>query len=269
MSIRLLIAERLKMVRDLLSSSLAREADFEVVGAAETGKEAIEICRKSLPDILLLDLGVSDGALEVTRTLKKKLPRVKILALSAHAEEYFVRPILKAGADGYLLKTSGLPELVRAVHVVADDRLYVSPDAAKAALGIDPRFQFDSKLTSREQEILSLVADGKRSAQIAARLSISVATVEAHRTNIIRKLGLRSIAELTKYAIRRGLTALQVGPVVLAASVLLPTEISEAQGWPRPESSCSIGALTAGGNVEITRRASTAGGRDSRRARRA
>jgi len=212
MTIRLAIAEDQRMIRELLSGLLGREADMEVVGEAATGKQAIEQCGKLVPDVLVLDVGLPDlTGIEVARTLRKKVPGMKLLALSIHTDKYFVQQMLKAGVDGYVVKSSALSELVRAIRVVVEDKIYLSPDIARAALSNHLSAEsanFSPRLSSREQQVLTLLAEGKRSGEIAARLHISAATVEAHRAHIMRKLGLHTIADLTKYAIRRGLTSL-------------------------------------------------------------
>jgi two-component system, NarL family, response regulator NreC len=212
MTIRLAIAEDQRMVRELLSALLAREPGVEIVGEASTGLEAIDLASDLFPDVLLLDISMPGlSGIEVARILKKRLPGMKLLALSMHSDKYFVQQMLKAGADGYLVKSSAVSELVHAIRVVVEGKVYLSPDVARATLrehlSVDSEGH-KSLLSSREQQVLALLADGKRSAEIGAELHISAATVEAHRAHIMRKLGLHTIAELTKYAIRRGLTSL-------------------------------------------------------------
>lgn len=208
MTIRLAIAEDQRMVRELLAALLGREPDFQVVGEAASGREAIELTGRLSPDVLLLDIGLPDlDGVEVARALRKNAPGVKLLTLSIHAERHFVRRMLGAGADGYVVKSSALQELVQAIRAVAQGKLYLSPDIAREALP-EPSGEESGPLAARERQVLALLAEGKRSSDIARALGISPATVEAHRRNIMRKLGLHTIAELTKYAIRKGLTAL-------------------------------------------------------------
>jgi DNA-binding NarL/FixJ family response regulator len=212
MTIRLAIAEDQRMFRELLAAWLAQEPRVDVVGAAGSGREAIDLATNVLPDVLLMDIGPAGPAgIEVARALKKKLPEMKLVALSVHSDKYLVQQLLKAGADGYVVKSSALAELVRAIQAVVENKVYLSPDVARGALSDHLSADTDAHgglLSAREQEVLALLAEGKRSVQIAAQLHISTATVEAHRAHIMRKLGLHTVADLTKYAIRRGLTSL-------------------------------------------------------------
>jgi two-component system NarL family response regulator len=196
------------MLRELLSAMLVREPQFEVVGEAGTGGEALALAAKLNPDVMVLDIGLPDvDGIEVARSLKSKLPALKLLALSVHTERPVVQQMLKAGADGYVVKTSALEELVHAIRAVAEGKLYLSPEVTRDALAAEAAGQ-PAPLGSRERQVLALLAEGKRSSEIGQRLGISTATVEAHRRNIMRKLGLHTVAELTKYAIRKGLTSL-------------------------------------------------------------
>jgi DNA-binding NarL/FixJ family response regulator len=208
MTIRLAIAEDQRMVRELLAALLAREGDFEVVGEAASGREAIELAGRLAPDVLVLDIGLPDlDGVEVARALRRGTPGIRLLTLSIHAERHFVRRMLNAGVDGYVVKSSALQELVQAIRAVAAGKLYLSPDIAREALP-EPATEEGGPLAARERQVLALLAEGKRSSDIGQSLGISTATVEAHRRNIMRKLGLHTIAELTKYAIRKGLTSL-------------------------------------------------------------
>ena len=208
MAIRVAIAEDQRIVREMLGALLEREADLSLVGAVGTGAEAVALVAQQHPDVLLLDIGLPDtDGVEVTRRVKDTVPVCRVLTLSIHDSRFFVQQMLRAGADGYVVKSAALPELVHAIRVVASGRVYLSPDIARQALatvGVDA----DTLLGSRERQVLALLADGKRSSDIASDLHISVATVEAHRRNIMRNLDLHSVAELTKYAIRQGLTSL-------------------------------------------------------------
>ena len=196
------------MIRDLLVAALSREPDFQVVAQAETGKEAIAAAGAVEPDVFIVDISLPDlDGLHVARELRKARPSLPILALSVHEEPYFVRQMLGAGADGYVVKSGAVDELVRAIRSVHEGRMYLSPRIARQALGV-PVAGDSRALAPRERQVLKLIADGKHSATIAARLSISEATVEAHRRNIMAKLDLHTVAELTKYAIREGLTSL-------------------------------------------------------------
>ena len=211
MTMRLVFADDHRMLREALAELLARETDVEVVAEASTAREALEQVQRTRPDVLVLDVGLPDmTGIEVARRLRGS--GTKVLMLSAHIDKRFVEEALKAGAAGYVSKGAAGAELVRAVRAVAGGQTYVSPEAAGPLLrglrepkdGAPPP---SSVLGRREREVLKLVAEGARSAQIAAQLHIKVGTVEVHRRNIARKLGLHSIADLTKYALREGITS--------------------------------------------------------------
>jgi two-component system response regulator NreC len=209
-SIRIELAEDQRLIRELLAGVLAREADFQIVAEAGTGREAIALAESTRPDILVLDISLPDlDGMEVARTLRKAQPKLAILALSVHEEPYFVQEMLRAGADGYVVKSAAVRELVQAIRTVTQGSMYLSPVITRQAVGRGPAFLSGAaaRLSAREREVLILIANGKTSAEIAARLSISAGTVEAHRCNIMTKLGLHTIAELTKYAVREGLTS--------------------------------------------------------------
>jgi two-component system NarL family response regulator len=206
--IRIAIAEDQRIVRELLAALLAREADVSLVGAVGTGAEAIALAAQEHPDVLVLDIGLPDmDGVQVTQTVKQAATPPKVLALSVHDSRFFVQHMLRAGADGYVVKSAAVAELVHAIRIVAAGKVYLSPDIARAALATR---EVDEGMTlgSRERQVLTLLAEGRRSTDIAGELHIAVATVEAHRRNIMRKLGLHTVAELTKYAIRTGLTSL-------------------------------------------------------------
>lgn len=208
MTIRLAIVEDQRMMRELLWALLEREPDFEVVGQAASGRDAIELARRLLPDVLLLDIGLPDhDGPDVARALRRHALPVKLLALSIHAERHAVQQMLHAGADGYVVKSAAVHELVQAIRAVAQGKIYLSPEITREALP-DADDEQGAPLASRERQVLALLAEGKRSSEIAAALGISTATVDAHRRNIMRKLGLHSVAQLTKYAVRKGLTPL-------------------------------------------------------------
>jgi len=197
------------MVREMLVALLRRESDFSVDAEATNGREALALVAGGTLEVLVLDIGLPDmdGA-EVARRAKKAAPGLKIVALSAHETRFFVQQMLRAGVDGYVVKAAGLADLVQAIRAVAGGKVYLSPDIARVATLALSDFDGRAALGAREREVLARLAEGKRSSVIASELAISVGTVEAHRRNIMRKLGLHTIAELTKYAIRRGLTSL-------------------------------------------------------------
>jgi two-component system NarL family response regulator len=209
--IRIVIAEDQRLVRELMATLLGRESDMAIVGEASTGPEALRAVHASLPDVLLLDIGLPElDGVEVARTLRKESAPSRIIALSVHTERRFVQEMLQIGVEGYIVKSAAVKELVQAIRTVMEGRVYLSPEIAHEALERMGPVSLSrmARLGRRERQVLALLADGKRSTEIASTLAISVATVEVHRRNIMRKLDLHTVAELTKYAIREGLTSL-------------------------------------------------------------
>jgi DNA-binding NarL/FixJ family response regulator len=215
MSVRLVLADDHAMMREGLKSLIAQEPDFAVVGEADNGKAIVELARKAGAHIVVMDVAMPDlNGIEATRKLLKAMPTVKVVALSGHANGEFVREMLKAGASAYVLKSRAYEELVRAIREVMKGKKYLSPDIAQgvvdayveisSSMSANPAFVV---LTDREREALQLIAEGKSTKEVADVLSISVKTIETHRHNIMEKLNLHSVAELTKYAIREGLTS--------------------------------------------------------------
>lgn len=209
--IRIVIAEDQRLVRELMATLLGRESDMAIVGEASTGPEALRVVHASHPDVLLLDIGLPElDGVEVARTLRKESAPSRIIALSVHTERRFVQEMLQIGIEGYIVKSAAVKELVQAIRTVMEGRVYLSPEIAHEALERMGPVSLSriARLGRRERQVLALLADGKRSTEIASTLAISVATVEVHRRNIMRKLDLHTVAELTKYAIREGLTSL-------------------------------------------------------------
>jgi DNA-binding NarL/FixJ family response regulator len=212
---KILLVDDHKMMRDGLRAILEKE-DLEVVGEAASGREALAQARRLRPQVVVMDISMPDlNGIDATGKLLAELPGIKVIALSMNSDRRYVLAMFKAGAVGYLLKNAASEELIAAVRAVADDLTYVSPsiaslivddarDGTRAAHGPAQR-----TLSPREREVLQLLAEGKSSKDIAARLDVAVPTVETHRRQIMDKLGLRTIAELTKYAIREGLTPLE------------------------------------------------------------
>ncbi len=214
MTIRIVLADDHRMLRDALVLVLGREVDIEVVGVADDGPSALTRVRECMPDMVVLDIAMPGmNGVEVAQILHRDLPDIRILVLSAYVDKRFVLEALKAGATGYVVKTAAAIELARAIRTVASGEHYLSPEITSVVVG---QFTVDSEtpvapagtLTAREREVLRLVAEGVRTTAIARRLGIAEATVEVHRRNVMRKLDLRSVAELTKYALREGLTEL-------------------------------------------------------------
>ncbi|MBI2868338.1 MAG: response regulator transcription factor [Chloroflexi bacterium] len=214
-TLRILIADDHAIVRDGLRSVLEDEPDLEVVGEAVSGEEAVRKVAELNPDIALMDITmpVMDG-LEATRRIKQDNKNTQILILTMHESDNYFFEVLEAGAAGYFVKGGSCRDLVSAIHAVSRGEMYISPAMTSKLLQRRLRHarssQDDSydRLTSRERQILKMVAEGKTSQDIAELLFLSVATVQSHRAHIIAKLGLRSRAEMVKYAIKRGLTEL-------------------------------------------------------------
>jgi two-component system NarL family response regulator len=215
MSIRIYLAEDHQIVRDGLRSILARETDLEVVGEASDGRAAVEEAGTLLPDVVIMDVSMPElNGFEATRLIRAKHPDSRVIALSAHADKQYVLGMLKAGASGYVCKDSACEELVNAIRSVNLGRKYVSPQVAGIIVDGYVRDggvggpQAPSQLGPRERQVVQLLAEGHSSKEIAGRMHIAMRTVESHRRNIMRKLMLHSVAELTKYALREGLTSL-------------------------------------------------------------
>jgi len=216
MTIRLLLADDHRLMRQGLKSLILAEAGMEVVGEAETGKEVVALAVKLRPHIVIMDIAMPDlNGIEATRQIISANPQTKVIALSGHDTKQFVREMLSAGASAYLLKKRAYEELIQAIHEVVKGRKFLSPDVAQGV--VDAYVQLSSLsdekpafivLTDREREVLQRLAEGHATKETADALCVSVKTVETHRRNIMEKLNLHSIAELTKYAIREGITGL-------------------------------------------------------------
>jgi len=210
----ILIADDHRLLREGLRALLEREG-FQVVAEADNGRSAVKLAKQLQPDIVITDIAMPDlNGVEATRQICAEAPRSKVLALSMHTESRFVLGILEAGASGYLLKDAAFEELAGAIKAILKDQIYLSPAIAGVVLsqslsrlGSKRRSQ-QIELSKREREVLQLIAEGKSTKEIAATLYVSVKTVETHRKQIMDKLDIHSIAELTKYAIREGVAFL-------------------------------------------------------------
>lgn len=213
MPITLILADDHKIVRQGLRHLLEQEADLEVIAEADDGRMAVRLARELLPQVVIMDVGMPDlNGIEATRQVLADSPGVKVIALSMHSDRRFVMNMLRAGASGYLLKDSAFEELATAIRMVLNNKIYLSTEIANVVIkdylqggGDESVF---SVLSPREREVLQLMAEGKSSRQIADHLVISIKTVETHRMQIMHKLQIFSVAELTKYAIREGLSSL-------------------------------------------------------------
>jgi DNA-binding NarL/FixJ family response regulator len=228
---KVLLADDHRIVREGLRSLLEDQGDIQVVGEADNGRAALEMAAEHEPDVVVMDVAMPQlNGIEATRRLMNDQPDTKVVALSMHSDRRYVSEALKAGATAYLLKDGAFDELVTAIRAVVANKVYLSPRVAGVVVddyvrrlpgdkadgngaGADapsggPSNAFQ-KLTAREREVLQLMAEGYATKEIATRLHVSVKTVETHRRQLMEKLQLYSVAEVTKYAIREGLTSLE------------------------------------------------------------
>ncbi len=205
---RILLADDHSVVRNGFRLILEAQWDMEVIGEANNGREAVELAEALQPDVAVMDVTMPElNGIEATRRLMKVSPRTRVLALSMHKDAVYVREILRAGARGYLLKDSSESDFLSAVRAVAVGKGYLSPEVSDAVLD-DYRKHVTNPidlLSSREREVLQLIAESKTNKDIANALNLSVYTVEAHRGRIMEKLNLHSIGELVRFALRNGL----------------------------------------------------------------
>jgi len=211
-SIRIMIVDDHAVLRETLRLLLETRTEISVVGEAADGRQAIDLAERLHPDVILMDASMPGlNGIEATAVIKKRLPRTKVLVLSGYAYEDRVAAALAAGASGYVLKSSTSDELLRAIVTVNTDQRYLSAGLTErpAAQTADRVAADGVPLSSREREVLQLVAEGYTNAGIAQRLFISVKTVEAHKEHIAQKLGIRGAAELIRYAIRKGIVFIE------------------------------------------------------------
>ena len=213
--IKLFLADDHKMFRQGVRGLLVEERDMSIVGEAEDGREALAMISRLRPDVVIMDVGMPAlNGIEATRQLKKDFPQIRVIALSMHVDEKFVAEMLRAGAVGYLCKKCDVDELVRAIHAAASGKTYLSPSISGTLVesyvrnvNATPDSAF-TQLTDREREILQLLVEEKSIKEIAGQLNLSIKTVHAHREHLMRKLNVQTVAGLTKYAVREGLTEL-------------------------------------------------------------
>jgi DNA-binding NarL/FixJ family response regulator len=218
MSIRVLIADDHKIMLAGLRSLLEKQTDFEVVGEADNGRKAVQMAQEKKPDVVVMDVSMPDlNGIEATNQIIESLPETRVIALSMHSDKRFVMGMLRAGASGYLLKDCASQELANAIVQVAGGKKYLSPEITGVVIddfllggGSSEEVAIAaSQLSPREREVLQLIAEGWSTKQIASHLYVSIKTIETHRRQIMKKLDLHSIADLTKYAIREGLTSIE------------------------------------------------------------
>jgi DNA-binding NarL/FixJ family response regulator len=213
MPIKTLIVDDHALVREGLRALFDREEDFVLVGEAADGRAAVDAVQKYKPDVVIMDLNMPElNGVDATRLIKAQTPRTKILALGNSTDRHQVTRTLRAGAAGYLPKDCTFSELSRGVRTVLEQGTYLSPAVAGVLVEQISRTEGTkaSRLTGREREVVQLLAEGNSTKEAASKLFISVKTVESHRLRVMRKLQLRSLAQLTKFAIREGLTTLEL-----------------------------------------------------------
>lgn len=215
MSISILLADDHKLIRDGLRSLVEKETDMEVIAEADNGRSAVRLAIELSPAVVLIDISMPDmNGIEATKQILAAIPGCKVVALSMNADKRFIMEILKAGASGYLLKNCAYEELASAIRTVIKNKTYLCTEVTEIVVGdyVQQLQKGDgsvfSVLSAREREVLQLLAEGNSTAQIADRMHLSVKTIETHRQHIMEKLNIHSVAELTKYAIREGLTSL-------------------------------------------------------------
>lgn len=215
-SVRILLADDHKILRSGLRELLEREPSFKVVAEAEDGRSAVQLVRKLSPDVILMDISMHDlNGIEATRQIIGSAPQAKVIILSIHSGQKLVAEVFKAGACGYLLKDCDFSEVVSSIRTVISGETYVCPQIATVLRNDylqrirQSETATASTLTPREREVLQLMAEGKSTKEIAFAFNLSAKTVEVHRQRIMEKLNIHSVAELTKYAIREGLTSLE------------------------------------------------------------
>ena len=215
MGIKILLADDHRLMREGLRSLLEEQPDFTVVGEADNGKTAVQLAANLMPDIIIMDISMPGlNGIDATQQILSICAKSKVIALSMHTERRTVLEMINAGATGYLLKDCAFEEVVQAVRTVASNSTYLSPKIAEIVIKDYvhriPKDELSSlsSLTTREREVLQLLSEGKKTKEIADMLRVSVKTAESYRQHIMEKLNIHSIAELTKYAIREGITSL-------------------------------------------------------------
>ena len=214
--VQVLIADDHRLVREALGALLRTEPGVRVVAEAEDGRSAVRLAAEMSPDVVVMDINMPDlNGIDATRQVRAGGDGPKVVAVSGYCDSRYTREMLKAGATGIVLKESAFEELASALRAVVENKVYLSPslsdavlqDLARGAANGDGGTVFD-KLSPREREVLQLMSEGKSTKQIAMHLHVSIKTVETHRKNLMDKLGIDTVAELTKYALREGVTSL-------------------------------------------------------------
>ncbi len=212
---KILLADNHRLFCEGLRVLLEKQPHMEIVGEANNGRMAVRLCRELSPDLVVMDVGMPElNGIDATRQIKAEMPHIKVLAVSMHADRQYVGGMLSAGASGYVLKDSAFTELNEAIRIVTRGGRYLSPSivdivvedyAQRLSPALSSALQ---KLSVREREVLQMIAEGNTTVDIAAKLNVSRKTVETHRKNLMLKLDIKNVADLTKLAIREGLTSL-------------------------------------------------------------
>jgi DNA-binding NarL/FixJ family response regulator len=208
--IQVLLADDHTIVRQGLRALLEAEPDITVVAEADNGRQAVQLAKKFLPSVVVMDIAMPNlNGLEATRQIVREVPQARLLVLSSYNDDEYVTQVIKAGAKGYLLKQTAATDLIKAVREVSKGNPFFSPSISRRLTDDHPDGKLDGKktsdLTSREMEVLQLIAEGNANKQIAAELNISIKTVEKHRQQVMNKLHIHDIASLTRYAISKGI----------------------------------------------------------------
>lgn len=215
MPITIVLADDHKLIRECISSTISKRSSLKVIGETESGNTAVEMCVRERPDIAILDITMEGlNGIDSAKKISARAPQTKVIILSMHSDKTHIIKAFEAGARGYLLKSCALEELIGAINTVFDNKRYISPSISNILLE-DFIASLNAKniscwsiLTQKEREVLQLIAGGKSTKEISLKIGACVKTVETHRQNIMNKLDLHSVAELTKYAVREGLTQL-------------------------------------------------------------
>ncbi len=214
MAIRILLVDDHEIMREGMCALLKRRSDMAVVGQAGDGRTAISMAKELSPNIVIMDIGMPNlNGIEATRQLILDNPSTKVMALSTHSDGTIVAKMLKAGAGGYMLKESAFSELLEGIDAMMEGKTYLCTKIAKIVFSdyvnmlSNPKWSGSDFLSSRENEVLQLVAEGKTTKEIAQLLNLSIKTVDSHREHIMEKLSIHNIAGLTKYAVREGITS--------------------------------------------------------------
>ena len=212
MPIRILIADDHEVVAEGLKHLVEAQADFQVIATVGDGREAVRVAKETEPDVVLMDLSMPElNGADATRAIIDARPECRVIVLSMYAEREYVRRALKAGATGYVVKRSAAKELVEAIRAVHGGQRYLSPRVADVVIddyAADGKADLLEKLSTREREVLQLLAEGRTGSEIAQRLTLSQKTVETYRARMVEKLGIRDVAGLVRFAIQKGLVSL-------------------------------------------------------------